>query len=386
MLYYLTSFLLAFSVTANLLFILQSLAIKIGLVDSPTNRKHHQNKIPLIGGIAMFCGFLLTVLLVEQPLSGLRSLFAGAAILIIVGIFDDFRELSHRERFVAEMIAALLVSIGGGTVLYDFGAIGFSPNNVELGMFALPLTIFSIVGVINALNMSDGIDGLAGGLVLVALLTLALTTWLAGFNKELCLLLLLIAVVIGFLGFNMRFPWQPRALVFMGDAGSMFLGFMLAWFLIELSQGEQRVITPVTALWILALPLMDTVSIMVRRILNGRSPFKADREHLHYFLLEKGFTVFQTLSIMLGLAAVFALTGLIGLYGGISENVMFWGFVGLFVVHLTTMMVIWKDFQKMILLLNRFLKNLFGSVLKGFFKSGLKRCVFLFSNKKLFSS
>ena len=343
---YFMSFLLAFSITANLLFILQPLAIKLSLVDQPNYRKCHDNPVPLIGGLAMFSGFVLAVLLSDLPLSGLRALLAGAIILIGIGVLDDIRELSARARFGSEIVAALLVSIGSGAILYDFGAIGLSANHVELGLFALPLTIFSIVGVINALNMSDGIDGLAGGLVLITLLSLALITGISAQEQHFWLLLLLIAVILAFLGFNLRLPWQPRALVFMGDAGSMFLGFILAWFFINLSQGEQRVMTPVTALWIFALPLIDTVNIMIRRILNGRSPFKADREHFHHFLLKQGLTVSQTLAIILGLAASLALMGLIGLYWEVSEAIMFWGFLSLFALHLLMMMFIWQDFAK----------------------------------------
>jgi len=352
---YFTSFLISFSITVNLLFILQPLAIRIGLVDSPNDRKHHQNPVPLIGGIAMFCGFLITALLIEQSLSGLRSLFAGAAILIIVGVLDDFRELSPKARFIAEIMAALLVSLGGGAILYDLGPIFMGTSDVELGMLALPITVFSIVGVINALNMSDGIDGLAGGFVLIALFSLVLISSLTRLDQYqyFWLLLLLIAVVIAFLGFN-----KPKAVVFMGDAGSMFLGFMLAWFLINMSQGEQRTITPITALWILAVPLIDTVSIMIRRMLNGGSPFKADREHFHHFWLNKGFTVPQTLLILLSISAGFAFIGLMGLYFRCPENIMFWSFMSLFALYLITMMIVWQDFHRLL-------------QLKPFFRNGL---------------
>ncbi len=353
---YFSSFLVAFSVTINLLFVLQNLAKRIGLVDKPDHRKHHSNEIPLIGGIAMFCGFVLAVLLLEQPLSGLRSLFAGAFILMMVGILDDLRELTPRTRFVAEIMAALLVSLGGGVLLRNFGAIGFSVQEITLsGIVALPLTIFAIVGVINALNMSDGIDGLAGGLTLITLAALTWITWMEGLYQQLWLLVLLIAVVMAFLTFNLRLPGRPQALVFMGDAGTMFLGFILAWFMINLSQESQRAMTPVTALWIFALPLLDTVTIMLRRMLNGHSPFTADRKHLHHLLLNKGFTVPQTLSMILGLAAGLAILGLLGLYIGISEATMFRGFLILFATYLISMMMAWQELPQGQLWLEKYL-------------------------------
>jgi undecaprenyl-phosphate alpha-N-acetylglucosaminyl 1-phosphatetransferase len=186
---------------------------------------------------------------------------------------------------------------------------------------------------INAINMVDGIDGLAGGLTLITLSTLALISWMAGLEYSLNILLLLIASVLAFLIFNLRYPGQPKAQVFMGDAGSMSLGFIVAWFLISLSQGEQRAMTPVTALWIFALPLLDTATTSIRRLLKGRSPFKADRAHFHHLLLDAGLTVTQTLLIILGSAIGLALIGLMGLYLGVSEAIMFLAFIGIFALE-----------------------------------------------------
>jgi UDP-GlcNAc:undecaprenyl-phosphate GlcNAc-1-phosphate transferase len=337
------SYLLAFSITINFLFILKSIAAQIGLVDKPNHRKVHQNQTPLIGGLAMFGGFIFTLLMIEQTPSGLRYLMSGAIILIIIGFLDDLYELSHYYRFAVEIIAALLICLGGGTMLNDLGAIGFSDQIIELGIFSIPLTVFAIIGVINALNMSDGIDGLAGSLTLVTLLALVILTGNANLIQALKLLGLLIAVISAFLAFNLRVPGRAQAQVFMGDTGSMFLGFILAWFMINLSQGESRVMTPVTALWIFALPLIDTVSIMLRRIFTKRSPFSADRGHFHHLLLSAGFSVSQTLTIMIGLATALAMIGLIGFYLQVSENIMFFGFLCLFFLHFSGTMYAHKN-------------------------------------------
>lgn len=337
-------FIIAFSVTASLLFSLKTVAIFTGLVDHPNGRKCHQGDIPLIGGIALFCGFFLAVFSLGQTGYGLRILFIGSLFLIIVGIMDDFKGLSSVTRFGAQILTALVMSTQG-IVLQDFGLIGFSNTPIILGLFAIPLTIFATVGVINALNMSDGMDGLAGGLTLITLISLTLAAWIAGLELSVKILLLLITSILAFLSFNMRLFGRPQALVFMGNSGSLFLGFVIAWFLITLSQGEQRAITPVTALWIFALPLFDTVSIMLRRILKGRSPFVADREHLHHTLLSAGFTVSQTLAITLGIAASLAAIGLIGLYARVFEAVMFWMFLGLFALYFIGMMRTWKVYR-----------------------------------------
>jgi UDP-GlcNAc:undecaprenyl-phosphate GlcNAc-1-phosphate transferase len=333
--HYGTSFIIAFSITAILLFELKPLALRIGLVDQPNNeRKHHKGKIPMIGGIAMFCGFMLALLTLDQPLTGLRTLIGGASILIIVGVLDDFHDLSAKIRFIAQIFVGLLMSINGEVILNDLGAIGLNTVPVELGYFlALPLTILAVIMAINAVNMVDGIDGLAGGLSLITISALSFISWKAGLEQMFSILVLLIATVLAFLRFNLRYLGQLRAKVFMGDAGSMFLGFVIVWFLISLSQGEQRAMPPVTVLWIFALPLLDTGTITIRRLLKGKSPFAADREHLHHLLLDTGLTVTKTLLIILGLAICFALIGLLGLYLGVQENIMFWAFIGIFTIY-----------------------------------------------------
>lgn len=337
-------FVIAFSVTALLLFSLKSVAISTGLVDHPNGRKRHHGDIPLIGGIALFGGFFLAVFSLGQTGYGLRLLFIGSLFLISVGIIDDLKGLSSGIRFSAQILTAWVMS-AHGILLQDFGMIGFGNTPVVLGTLAVPLTIFATVGVINAVNMSDGMDGLGGSLALVTLISLTVAAWLAGLELPVKILLLFITSILAFLSFNMRLFGRPQALVFMGNSGSLFLGFASAWFLISLSQGEQRAITPVTALWIFALPLFDTVSIMLRRILKGCSPFVADREHLHHTLLSAGFTVSQTLTTILSASAILAAIGLIGLYARISEMVMFWTFLGLFVVYFIGMMRIWTVYR-----------------------------------------
>ena len=171
-------------------------------------------------------------------------------------------------------------------------------------------TIFATVGVINALNMSDGADGLAGGLSLIALLGMAYVADGADLASERTLLLLLAVVVVGFLLFNIRLPWQHRARVFMGDAGSMFLGFAITWFFISLSQGEERAMAPVAALWLLMIPLFDTVWLILWRFSQGRSPTSSDVGHLHHVLQMTGMGAATSVWVMLAIAAGGAVRGL----------------------------------------------------------------------------
>ncbi len=323
----------AIGASCLLLWLLRPLAQRIGLVDQPGERKRHDGDVALIGGIAMFCGLVFSVLMLDASLAGYRSFFAAATLLIIVGILDDFHELPTWSRFAAQFVAALIMAVSGGVFVNDLGAItGSAP--VELGVWAVPFTIFATIGVINAWNMSDGLDGLAGGLALVAFLLLGFVAMLAGRDTEGQLLFLLAAVVGAFLLFNMRFPRRKQALVFMGDAGSMFLGFTLAWFAISLSQGENRAMTPVTALWILALPVIDAVSILVRRLYAKRPPFAAATDHMHHILLKLGCGVNATVGTIVGTALVLGILGLVGFYVGLSEQLLFYAFLGLFAMYL----------------------------------------------------
>lgn len=335
------SYLIALLGTAALIYFLKRRAIHIGLVDRPDARKAHLVATPLIGGLAIFCGFLASLATFGIALNDLRFLAAGL-VLTVVGMLDDFHEISPKLRFLAQIAAALLMTLWGGVVLHDLGALSFDGSLFTLGDLAIPVTVFATVGVINALNMSDGMDGQAGSLTLIALLGLVVVTYVAGQYVELNILLLLASAVVAFLAFNLRLPWRPRASVFLGDAGSMFLGFTLAWFMIHLSQGEPRAMSPVTALWFLMLPLLDTVGMMLRRIWKRRSPFQADREHFHHLLLSAGYSPMQSVLIMAGLALVGVMIGLAGWFFEVPDILMFAAFLGLATLYFWGMMHAWK--------------------------------------------
>jgi len=331
--------LLAFSLTAILLWFLVPVARHVGLVDHPGGRKTHYHPTPLIGGIAMFVAFAFSILMVDISLSGYRMLFAGSLLLVVVGAIDDLYELSASHRFGAQIAASLLMTLGGGVVLADLGCLLMPDNLLSLGPFAVPLTVFAAVGVLNAVNMVDGLDGLAGALMLIAIVALGVIAWAGDKIHDVMVPGLLGATILAFLLFNLR-P-RGRALVFMGDAGSLFLGFVLVWFLVALSQGEQRLLAPVTALWLFALPLIDTVSMMMRRMLLRRSPFRADQEHFHHILLAAGFSPKQMLMLMLSIALATACIGLAGHFLEILEHRMFFGFLGLSALHFGTIMWAW---------------------------------------------
>lgn len=318
--------------TLLLLRVLQPLALRIGLVDHPKGHKHHTGQIPLTGGIAMFGGFWLAVLVLHIPFTHWFSFFTASTFLMIIGTWDDVRALPALPRLVAQIAAALVMIFGGGLVVANLGNI-LGNGDIDLAHWAIPFTVFVIVGGINAVNMADGMDGLAGSLVLLFVLSLAVLAILSDLPGESQVLLIFALTIAAFLLLNLRLPGRQHARIFMGDTGSMFLGLAISWFFISLSQTKQEVIAPVTALWLFAIPVMDTVSLIFKRLLRGRSPFVSNRDHLHHILLRSGYSVNQTLVIILLLEALFTAIGLLGEYRKFSEAALFYGFLSLFILY-----------------------------------------------------
>ncbi len=339
--------LLAFAVTSILIVVLRPVAISIGLVDVPTTRKSHKGNIPLIGGMAIFAGAVLAFafhisFIGQIDTLQLPSLAAAASLLIAVGVWDDFVDLPARARFIAQISAALVMIYGGGVVLSDLGNLSPTGSVLYLGLLSVPFTVFACVGVINAMNMCDGLDGLSGSLALISLLGLGIANSLWGSMGNQQLIVILAACIISFLLFNLRTLWLSRAWVFLGDAGSMLLGLCLCWLAVDLSQGPDRVISPAAALWFLMLPIYDSVSMMVRRILKGQSPFAADREHLHHIFLLAGFSVGESVTLMSGIAVVGVVIGLSGAFLGVHDLLLASMFVGGGCLYFWTVRRAWR--------------------------------------------
>ncbi|MEM9403015.1 MAG: MraY family glycosyltransferase [Pseudomonadota bacterium] len=297
--------LLAFGSTILCVAILKRFAPGFGLVDQPDERKRHVGAIPLVGGISIWLAFTICMLFYGIT-SEIAVLIIFGGLLVGVGAVDDHSELPARMRLLFHIAAALAVCLFAGIVVKDLGDILFPHFDLKLGLFAIPFTTFAIVAMINSANMSDGIDGLCGVQMLVPLAGLAA---LAGIfdHPDFVPLMALCGTILGFLVFNLRSPWRTRATVFLGDAGSNLLGFVLAWFLIDLSQGEDAILSPAAVLWFALLLIYDTVVVVSRRALRGRSPLSADREHLHHVFLLARFSVSATV-LTLGIMTIIGVT------------------------------------------------------------------------------
>jgi UDP-GlcNAc:undecaprenyl-phosphate GlcNAc-1-phosphate transferase len=207
-------------------------------------------------------------------------------------------------------------------------------GNIHLGNCATAFTLFAVVGGINAFNMIDGIDGLAGSLTLVSIASIAIVSWLFQDEMLFKFCLIFIASILAFLLFNLRIFGRSSAKIFLGDTGSTLFGFTVCWLLIDASQGKENLISPTTALWIMAIPLFDSVCIMLRRLKKGRSPFNPDREHLHHVFHVAGYSIDQTLSIILTFSLGLSFTGITAsLFLKVPEPVLFGFYTLLFASH-----------------------------------------------------
>lgn len=326
---YLIQPLLAALLTALLIVWLRRPALRIGLVDHPGGRKRHGDIVPLTGGVAIALGTVITLALSAHRMGDYQVLFVAALVLVAIGVLDDIGEVSPRTKLGAQVFAAVLMTSWGNHFLTNLGDI-LARGPIELANWSIPLTVFATVAVINGINMFDGLDGLAGGLVLGILGYFALFAWLVPDAAALKLLLVLAGAVAGFLIFNAPSPLRGRRRVFMGDAGSLVLGFVVVWFTIDLTHRSDPAATtvpPVVMLWVVAIVLFDVFTVTVRRVLRRRDPAAPDRAHLHHLLLRRGLSGGQATLIIVGANVALGGIGTTGWLLGLSEPVLFAGFI-----------------------------------------------------------
>ncbi|WP_206860896.1 UDP-N-acetylglucosamine 2-epimerase [Lysobacter changpingensis] len=298
---------IALAVTLFAIFAMRPWARKIGLVDRPDARKQHRGSIPLIGGLCFFLGTLVGLSYLGYIDGFVTSLLAGGVMIVAAGALDDASNLSVTSRLLVEAGAAGLVIFMSGFYVHDLGEI-IGTRHIDIGLFGIPFTIIAVIGLINAFNMMDGIDGLAASMAMVcigAILLFDESSW--SVPGVLLMLQVLFAALIPYLFVNLG--WPDGRKVFMGDAGSTLIGFILAWALIYMSHAKVGRLNPPDVLWCVALPVMDTLAVMYRRIRAGGSPFKADRQHLHHLLCDTGMPPRLVLLTMVAVAGLLVLLG-----------------------------------------------------------------------------
>lgn len=325
-------------------------ALKYGFADRPGGRKRHDNPVPPIGGLA-----ILPMFLVFSHFAGLDSivpwpLMVGVSTLLIMGAIDDAIAIKPFVKFAIMVWTACFVVIFGEAQIGNLGNLfGFGP--VELGFVSKGFTVMCLVLLMNAVNMMDGVDGLAGGFCALVAFWFMVVCAGVGQWETFSALAILLAAILGFLGFNMRAPWRKSASIFMGDSGSLCLGLILGWFSIKLTQGAGAPLEPVTVIWIIALPVIDAFALFIARSARGLHPFNADRRHLHHRFIDAGVSPGRTTVIILSIVALMAVVGFVSEDLHIPAVALFMAWMVIFILHTIGIM-----HPKGYILLSRFIK------------------------------
>lgn len=288
------------SLAATVLFViaLRPLAAKLGLVDRPGGRKHHTASTPLVGGPAIVLGGFIGAMLSMNMTPALQALGVASLLMLVLGMLDDRFDINWRVRLLGQAAAGFILYYWGGVRIESIGtALGVDGHS--LGALSLPFTVLATIGLTNAINMADGVDGLAGSIVLAALAMLTAGAIYAGNDTLALTLALMSGAVAGFLVFNLRTPWNRQATVFLG-CGAEILGLWIAWASFRLTQTPGHPVTPVLAPFLIAPPVVDCLVLIVRRLSSGQSPFAADRRHLHHFLLNRGLSATAVVVVVTG--------------------------------------------------------------------------------------
>src|SRR5581483_2077236 len=308
---FLTSFALSFALTP----LIRNASFKLGFVDNPEDdRRVHTSPVPRVGGVAIFISFALTVSLalllrssvsseVLRDLTRVLYLVGPCCLIFLVGVLDDLYSINAKVKFVAQAVAAILLYIAGyriENISLPFGGL------LELHYLALPVTIVWIVGLSNAFNLIDGLDGLSAGASIFATLTMAIVAIMNGRPIMAFLSFALAGSIVGFLRYN----FNP-ATIFMGDSGALFIGSMLGALSIQGAQKGSTVVAIAIPIVSFGLPILETFLSMVRRFLSGAPIFSADKQHIHHVLLERGLSTRQAVILLYAVSAAFSLFSLL---------------------------------------------------------------------------
>lgn len=311
--YYILAFIIAMALSYLLTPYAKKLAYKIGAIDVPQdNRRVHKKPIPRLGGLAIYIAFVIATLLIavisrefldiDKELLGI---FVGSTIIVVIGIIDDSKQISAKVKLLGQIIAALVVVYSGVRIEFITNIFNKTTGISELKQLSIPVTIFWIVGITNTVNLIDGLDGLAAGISSIAALSLAYVAYLNEQTTVAILLMILAGSLLGFLPYNFN-PAQ----IFMGDTGSLLVGFILAVISVEGVIKSATTIAVAIPVLALGVPIFDTTFAIIRRLINGRPIMEADKGHLHHRLLDQGLSQRQTvlvlyfISMLLGASAI----------------------------------------------------------------------------------
>lgn len=323
-------FSLSLSVVSTIIFL--AIAEKIGIIDVPGGRKRHQNNTPLIGGFIIFMGCLAFPLYKFDTNWIFLYMLIFSALLL--GFVDDLFDLSASAKLVFQFIIGFFLATLFDLKLVNAGNL-FGFGEVFLGGSSVVFICFATAAAKNALNMIDGVDGLAGSLVILPLSILFFVFFRAGAYDLANFSITIVGGLLVFLSLNFPFPWRKNAVCFLGDSGSTLLGLLVVYLLIKAA--SMGLLKPVVALYLFAMPLIDSAGVIFRRIMRGAAPFAAGRDHFHHILIDGGLSQRQTTLFILSLGVLMAVVGVILDHRNVPEFILFYAFLILIFLNLIIM-------------------------------------------------
>ena len=315
--------------------VVKTFAYKVGAIDVPKdNRRMHKVPIPRLGGLAIFSGFMVSVLLFVPITPEMRSILLGAVIIVVLGVVDDIMALPAMLKFVVQIIAALIPALGGVRILAFSNPNIFSDNLYwVLDGFSIPITVLWIVGITNSVNLIDGLDGLANCVSAISATTMLMIALLISEAQVALVMAALVGACVGFMPYNLN-----PAKMFMGDTGATFLGYILATMSIQGLFKYYALISFVVPFLILGLPIFDTAFAFIRRIAHGQSPMHADRSHIHHRLIDMGLNQKQAVATLYVISAILGLSAVVLTTSGEQRAMLF--FVALCIVAVVAARVV----------------------------------------------
>ncbi len=280
---------------------LQRWAIDTGAVDIPDERKVHKRAVPRIGGVAICMAWLFSLLVYMDMTREVRGILAGSLIIFFTGFIDDLYGLSPKKKFIGQIIACIITITVGHITISSLGNLFGTGTLMVPELLTVPFTILAVVGIVNAFNLMDGLDGLAGGISTIALCAFLILGYLTGNYLIISLCAALLGGVLGFLKYNIH-----PARIFMGDTGSLLVGFVIAFLAILLTQSAGAQLQPLIPVLILGLPIADTIRVMGSRMLQRKSPFSPDKTHVHHLFLDLGLDHRRTVTIIYAISLILA--------------------------------------------------------------------------------
>ena len=300
--------------------LVKSLSVKVGAIDVPKDdRRMHDHPIPRMGGLAIFFGFVFSMLLLLPLDTPKQGMLLGAVLIVILGIFDDIYALPAKLKFVVQIIAALVAVCSGNRIQVLSNPNVFSDNPVwQLGWLSVPITIIWIVAITNAVNLIDGLDGLACGVSTISSMTMLVVALLVSEGEVAVMMAALAGACMGFLPYNLN-----PAKIFMGDTGATFLGYILATVSVQGMFKLPTIISFVVPFLMLGLPIFDVTFAVIRRISKGQSPMSPDRSHVHHRLVDMGFSQKQAVGILYVVSAILGLSAVVLTASGALRAMVF---------------------------------------------------------------